>query len=96
MRAVVLFLSGAIMLGYLAIGFFFFRFWRKSKDSLFAVFAAAFWVLSIERVVLLVTQPADEIRPYVYLIRFSAFMLIIIGFFLKNRRRAPGLPPSGS
>jgi hypothetical protein len=87
------FLSGGIMVGFLAIGLFFLRFWQKTHDSLFAVFAASFWVLAIERVLLLATagslQPASEVhemRPYVYLIRFFAFMLIIAAFLLKNRR----------
>lgn len=80
------------MLGFLALGFFFFRFWRRTRDSLFAVFAASFAVLAVERVLLLVTtNPQDpsemhELRPYVYLVRFTAFMLIIVAFWLKNRR----------
>lgn len=85
------FLSGAIMLGFLAIGFFFFRFWRKTRDSLFCVFAASFWVLACERVLLLLTAggpdaEVHELRPFVYLVRFTAFMLIIVAFLLKNRR----------
>lgn len=85
------FLSGAIMLGFLAIGFFFFRFWKKTRDSLFATFAAAFWVLAVERVLLLATTTEPdagmhEMRPYVYLVRFTAFMLIIVAFLMKNRR----------
>jgi hypothetical protein len=87
------FLSGGIMVGFLAIGYFFFRFWKKTRDSLFAVFAASFWVLAAERVVLLATTRGvgpdsliHEQRPYVYLIRFFAFLLIIAGFGLKNRR----------
>jgi hypothetical protein len=88
-------MSGGIMVGFLAIGFFFFRFWRKTRDSLFGVFAASFWVLAVERVVLLITTRGvgpdsliHEQRPYVYLIRFFAFMLIIAAFWLKNRRAA--------
>jgi hypothetical protein len=87
------FISGGVMVGFLAIGLFFFRFWRKTGDSLFAVFAAAFWVLAVERILLLATTSSpflqnstDEFRPYVYWVRFSAFMLIIIAFLLKNRR----------
>ena len=53
------FTSGGVMVGFLAIGFFFFRFWRKTKDSLFAVFSASFCVLAVERVVLL----AKRMRP---------------------------------
>jgi len=89
------FMSGGIMVGFLAIGFFFFRFWQKTRDSLFAVFAASFWVLAVERVVLLLTTRGvgpdsliHEQRPYVYLIRFFAFLLIIVAFWMKNRRTA--------
>lgn len=89
------FLAGGITVGFLAIGFFFFRFWKKTRDSLFAVFAASFWVLAAERLVLLMladgTGPDSllhEQRAYVYLIRFSAFMLIIVAFLIKNRRAA--------
>ena len=88
------FLSGGIMLGFLAIGFFFFRFWRQTRDVLFGVFAGAFWVLAFERILLLATSTAGasadvsvhELRPYVYWVRFFAFMLIIVAFYLKNRR----------
>jgi hypothetical protein len=52
-------------------------------------------VLAAERVVLLLlasgTGPDSvlhEQRPYVYLIRFFAFLLIIVAFLIKNRRAA--------
>jgi len=86
------FLSGGIMVGFLACGFFFFRFWRKTRDSLFAVFAVAFWILAIERVFLLATvnmgdlSGTHELRGYVYLFRLVAFLLIIFAFVWKNRR----------
>lgn len=84
-------------MGFWAIGYFFFRFWKKTGDGLFAAFSAAFWVLSMERLVLLLTDPTDERRPLVYLIRFFAFLLISFAIFLKNRpkrvsqERAPHL-----
>lgn len=86
------FLSGGIMVGCLASGYFFFRFWQKTRDSLFAVFAAAFWILAVERVFLLATvnihDPASthELRGYVYWFRLTAFSLILIAFWMKNRR----------
>ena len=94
MKAIISqFISGGIMVGFLATGFFFFRFWQKTRDSLFAVFAASFWILAIERVFLLATSDwgdpsagTHELRGYVYWIRFTAFMLIIVAFLLKNRR----------
>ena len=87
------FLSGGIMVGCLACGFFFYRFWKKTRDSLFAVFAVAFWILAIERIFLLATvnladlSEQHELRAHVYWIRFTAFMLIIIAVVLKNRQQ---------
>lgn len=87
------FMSGGIMLGFLASAYFFYRFWLKTRDSLFAVFATAFVILAIERIFLLATvnigDPTGgthELRGYVYWVRFTAFMLIIIAFIMKNRR----------
>ncbi|MCI0745937.1 MAG: DUF5985 family protein [Verrucomicrobia subdivision 3 bacterium] len=86
MKAVINeFLSGALMLAYLAIGLFFLRFWRKTHDQFFAVFAAAFWVLALERIILLVQHPGNEFRPYIYLVRLIAFLLIIGAIIVKNR-----------
>lgn len=86
------FASGGIMVGCLACGYFFFRFYQKTRDSLFAVFATAFWILAVERVFLLATVNAadlsgtHELRGFVYLFRLAAFSLIIVAFLQKNRR----------
>jgi hypothetical protein len=80
------FFSGAIMMGYIVIALFFCRYWQRTKESLFGAFSAAFAVLSAERVALLLTSTGSELRPFVYLIRFSAFMLILLAIFLKNRK----------
>ena len=89
------FMSGGIMVGFLASAYFFFRFWLKTRDSLFAVFATSFIILAVERVFLLATvNLADttggfhELRGYVYWFRFTAFMLLIVAFIMKNRRSA--------
>jgi hypothetical protein len=87
------YISGGIMMGFLASSYFFFRFWQKTRDSLFAVFATSFLILAVERIFLLATvnvgDPTGgqhELRGYVYWIRFTAFSLIIVAFILKNRR----------
>jgi hypothetical protein len=77
-------LSGAVFLGYAVIGLFFLRFWTKSRDRLFAWFAAAFWLLAIER--LLLARFAGTDLPAVYLVRLAAFILIIAAIVDKNRR----------
>lgn len=73
------------MVGYLAIGYFFLRFWQKTRDRFFVIFAAAFWILTVERLILVATRPEDELRPYVYFVRLAAFVLIIWAIIDKNR-----------
>jgi hypothetical protein len=85
MQSLTQFISGGIALGYWAIGVFFLRFWRKTRDPLFRVFAVAFWILCFERILLLIVRPEDEMRPYVYIVRFAAFMLLAAGIIYKNR-----------
>ena len=79
------FLAGALVLAYWAIGFFFLRFWKKTRDRFFRAFAWAFWVLAIERVILLFMSADYEFRPYVYLVRLTAFLLVIWAIIEKNR-----------
>lgn len=79
------FLSGATALGCAAIALFFVRYWRKSGDRLFAIFALAFGLLAGERLGLAFVSPALEGRNLVYLMRLCAFILIIIGIVDKNR-----------
>jgi uncharacterized membrane protein len=85
------FLSGAAALAFWVIGVFFIRFWRKTRDRFFGVFACAFWVLGAERVLLLVVSLENEFRPYVYLVRLIAFLLIIGAIVDRNVRMHP--PP---
>lgn len=70
----------------LTIGLFFFRFWRRTHDRLFFVFAAAFWLMMVERIILLTITASNEFAPYVYVVRLCAFALIIGAIVDKNRR----------
>jgi hypothetical protein len=80
------FLSGGCLAVFAAIGYFFLRFWCKTRDRFFVWFAVAFWVLSLERFMLLVVAPENELRPAVYLCRLLAFVLIALAIIDKNRR----------
>ena len=71
-----------------ACGVFMFRFWRDSRDRLFAFFGTAFWLLGTSWLLLALFDPEDESQPYVYFIRLVAFLLIIVATIDKNR------PPS--
>jgi hypothetical protein len=79
------FLGGVVFFASLVVALYFLRFWRQSGDRLFAIFAVAFAVFAVNRLVLLALDESDEARTYVYLVRFLAFALIAIGIVDKNR-----------
>lgn len=84
-----LFLSGGTAVACLAIGLYFLRYWRRTSDRLFAVFALAFWVFGANRVVLVALGDEQEaVRTLVYLSRLAAFLLIIAAIVDKNRSAA--------
>jgi hypothetical protein len=79
-------ISGGIAVAFAMIGVCFFRFWRSSRVRLFFVFAIAFHLLTIERVVLVLADPDNEFAPYIYTMRLAAFLVIIGGIIDQNRR----------
>jgi hypothetical protein len=84
------FLLGGIVIACLAVGLFFLRFWKRTHERLFLIFAIAFWLLGINWLSLAFTDPDAEVRTALYLVRLAAFILIIIGIIDKNRpRRTP-------
>ena len=67
---------------------FFLRFWRGTKDRFFLAFAAAFLILALNWARVAIWQPSRETRPFFYLLRLSAFGLIILAIWDKNRDTA--------
>lgn len=89
------FMSGAIFMASMTAALVFLRFWRRTGDRFFAIFAAAFALLGCERVILAFVQPVDETRTFVHLIRLVAFALIVVAIADKNRAAgAHGQQPS--
>lgn len=84
MEAFKAMLAGAIMVSAWAIFVFFVRFWRKTRDRLFAFFASGFLLLGIERVSIVMLSAELEFFPY--LLRLCAFLLILFGILDKNRK----------
>jgi uncharacterized protein DUF5985 len=78
--------SGAMVMGYLVAGLFFLRFWRDTRDRLFAIFAGAFWLLALQRAVLtIVVHRGQEGSVWIYGLRLLAFLLILAAIIDKNR-----------
>jgi hypothetical protein len=81
------FAAGALTAGYLVAGLFFLKFWRRSRDGLFAAFAAAFALMAINQAVPVLFGIPDEAVGGVYLLRLAAFLLIIGAILRKNLAR---------
>ena len=81
------FLAGAVTFGMLVAGLFFLRFWRRTADSLFLAFAAAFFLLGIGQGLLALANIPVEERSWLYLFRLAAFALILMAIVRKNARR---------
>lgn len=80
------FLAGAVTMGFLIAGLFFLRFWRRTRDGLFAAFAIAFWLLALNQALLTFAQVPLEERSWLYMLRLAAFAVILISIAMKNRR----------
>jgi hypothetical protein len=85
------FLLGACAMASAVIAMFLWKFYRRTSDRLFALFALAFASLSAHWIGLGIVQPTEETRHYFFLLRLLAFCLIIAGIVAKNR----GTPTSG-
>ena len=78
-------LMGAIAVASLAVGLFFFRFWRHTRDVFFLFFALSFWIEAGNRVALGLLVGADEDGVPFYSVRLIAYGLILIAIWHKNR-----------
>lgn len=78
------FLSGFIVAGFMIAGLFFLRFWKKTRDSLFAAFALAFWLLGLAQALLAFSSVPVEERTWLYLLRLAAFLIILTAIWRKN------------
>ena len=82
------FLWGACGAAAATITLFFLRFWRQTRDRLFALFALAFMALATNWTILGLVDPANESRHVAYVFRLLAFGLIVAAIIDKNRRAA--------
>jgi hypothetical protein len=87
MSAPALFFTGAIAMGFVVAAVFFARFWRRTGDGLFAAFAVAFGLLALNQALVgLLNVPREEQSP-IFVLRLSAFLLIIGAILWKNLGR---------
>ncbi len=83
--AVVGAIVGATGMASATIGLIFLRHWRRTGERLFAFFAAAFWLMALNRAALAVVGDSREATS-LYVVRLMAFLLILTGAIGKNVR----------
>jgi peptidoglycan/LPS O-acetylase OafA/YrhL len=81
----VLFLGGMLAMGYLIAALFFLRYWRRTRERLFASFAVALLILAIQRALLAADLAIVEDRTWYYGLRLLAFVIILLAILDKNR-----------
>ena len=86
------FVQGATMLGSFAIAVFFLRYWRQTGDRLFGVFALAFTLFGVNRIVLAALDSDSEARTWLYGLRALMFLAILAAIIDKNVQRRDDPP----
>lgn len=84
METTIAILAGAIIMGFAMSGLFFLRFWWRTNDRLFLMFAFAFWLLALNHAIVAFANVPREELSWIYLLRLAAFSLIILAIVLKN------------
>ncbi len=82
------FLYGAVTMGFVMAGFFFFRFWRRTGDNLFLYFGVSFCLLAASQALAIALDFPNEDQSWIYLLRLAGFLLLIVGIVGKNLRRS--------
>lgn len=79
-----MFLLGVITAASFTAMLFFLRFWKDTRDSLFAAFAFFFLVEGADRVVLSTMKHPNEGSPWIYVARLIALLVLLAAIIRKN------------
>jgi hypothetical protein len=78
------FLSGMITSGFLIAALFFFRFWRRTSDSLFVIFGISFLLFAIGQSISVSFDFLQDDKTLVYVVRLIGFALLLVAIARKN------------
>lgn len=86
--AIRVFAWGVLAMASLVAALFFLKYWRATRERLFAFFSLAFVGMAANWTVLaIVDHPVDEARQaHAYVLRLVAYVILIVGIIDKNRR----------
>ena len=85
------FLSGVIAAGFLVASAFFFRFWKSTRDWLFATFGLSFILFALGQLAASIAQLSvarEDDYSWVYLFRLAGFIMLIVAIVWKNVPRS--------
>ena len=80
------FFSGVVTAGYLVAAGFFWRFFGKTRDRLFAAFAVAFLLFALNQALVGLFHVRTEPESLVYVLRILGFVVILAAILDKNVR----------
>lgn len=78
------FLFGMSTMGFLVATLFFLRFWRKTGDTLFVAFGAAFLLFALNQFFLALQDNADAPHSWPFYFRLAGFALLLFAILRKN------------
>jgi hypothetical protein len=78
------FLTGVATTGFLVAAVFFFRFWKTTRDSFFAILAIAFVLFAANQAGVALLEVSREEQSWIYLLRLVGFALLLVAIALKN------------
>lgn len=78
------FLLGTIASCSLLASLFFFKYWRRTRDSLFLAFGTAFLIEGLNRTAILGIKTPSHGSTVIYSVRLCASLLILAAIVRKN------------
>lgn len=84
------FLGGVLTMGYVVLGVFFLKFWRRTRDPLFIMFTWAFWLMAVNGFAVSASSGYELDVVWSYMLRLLAFVLIIVAIVRKNMETKAG------
>ena len=86
-RPIIDFLAGAVTIGFVIAGAYFFRFWRRTGDALFRSFGIAFGLFAVNQVLVSWLGADHERVGFTYVLRVLGFGMILYAIVRKNVKR---------
>jgi hypothetical protein len=78
------FLTGVVAAGFVIAAVFFFRFWKTTRDSFFAILGIAFVLFAANQVAFALLEVFREEQSWIYVLRLIGFALLLVAIALKN------------